>query len=224
MEKAKKKWSLTALATDVVIFTVQSNQLKVLLIKMKKEPYMSAWAVPGGLVNPNESVDQAAKRHLSAKTGVYDVYLEQLYTFGEVKRDPYGRVVAVAYFALIPSAGLVLKTTEKYSNVAWVPVKKLPSLAYDHKEIICVAVERLKAKLGYTTISYSLLPKEFSLSELQNVYEIILGKDLDKRNFRKKILARGLVQATGEVRRGEASRPAALFAFKKRISQLVDLL
>ncbi len=224
MAKAQKKWSMTALATDVVIFTVQGNQLKVLLIKMKKEPYLGMWAVPGGLVNPDESVDQAAKRHLSAKTGVHDVYLEQLYTFGDVKRDPYGRVVAVAYFALIPSSGLTLKTTEKYSDVMWIPVKKLPALAYDHKEIIRVAVNRLKAKLGYTTISYSLLSKEFSFSELQSVYEIILGKDMDKRNFRKKILARGLVQATGAIRRGEASRPAALFAFKKRISQLIDLL
>jgi len=182
------------------------------------------WAIPGGLVKSNESVEQAAKRHLSVKTGVHDVYLEQLYTFGDIQRDPYGRVVSVAYFALIPNSGVTLKTTEKYTDIMWISIKKLPRLAYDHKEIIRVAVQRLKAKLGYTTISYSLLPKEFTLSELQNVYEIILGKNLDKRNFRRKILERGLVQTTGKVRRGEASRPAALFAFKKRIPQLVELL
>jgi 8-oxo-dGTP diphosphatase len=224
MKKTHASFQLTALATDVVIFTIQKNQLQVLLIEMKKDPFLGMWAIPGGLVDVDESVDQAAGRHLLAKTGVKNVYLEQLYTFGDVRRDPYGRVVSVAYFALIPHKGISLKTTHEYGGVAWFPVHKLPKLAYDHKEMIRTAVDRLKAKLGYTTISYSLLPREFSLSELQQVYEIILGKTLDKRNFRRKILDRGLVRTTGNVRRGETSRPAALFAFKKRVPQLIELL
>lgn len=212
------------LATDIVIFTIQDGKLKVLLIKMTREPYIGSWAIPGGLIAPDESADEAALRHLRAKTNVKDVYLEQLYTFGSVNRDPRGRVVSVAYFALIPSTNISLKTTEDYGGIDWFPVKKLPELAYDHREIIAKAVDRLKSKLAYSTISYSLLPKEFSLSELQTVYEVILARHLDKRNFRKKILSLGLIRSTGKKRRGDANRPAELYTFKKRIPEFVDIL
>jgi len=216
MKKVIKKYTFAVIATDVVIFTVQEGQLKVLLIQMKKPPFTGRWAAPGGLVKPDESVESSAKRQLLAKTGVRNIYLEQLYTFGEVNRDPFGRVVSVAYFALIPYGGFQLQTTKEYEDVAWFPVKILPRLAYDHREIIRYAIERLKSKLEYTNVVYSLLPREFTLSELQGLYEIILDKKLDKRNFRKRVLSLPLLKKLGKKRGGDANRPAELYSFVRR--------
>ena len=224
MIKVQQKYKFAVIATDVVIFTIIQSKLHVLLIKMKKKPFQSCWAAPGGLVKPLESVDQAAKRHLFAKSGVKNVYLEQLYTFGKIKRDPFGRVVSVAYFALIPLKGLKLKTTDEYADIKWFPITKLPKLAYDHKEMIKFAIERLRAKLEYTNIVYSLLPKKFTLTDLQNTYETILKRKLDKRNFRKKILSLNLISKTGRKQKGEAYRPAALYKFRKRKMQIVKIL
>jgi 8-oxo-dGTP diphosphatase len=224
MAKVEKKFKFTVLATDVVIFTIKDNKLQVLLIKMKKDPFTSHWAVPGGLVNPQESLEKSAQKQLLLKSGLKGVYLEQLYTFGKINRDPFGRVVSVAYFALVPSENLALKTSQEYAGVDWFGVDKLPQLAYDHAEIIALAKERLQAKLGYTNIIYSLLPKRFSLGDLQSVYEIILGKKIDKRNFRKKIFALKLVKKTGEERRGDAFRPAELYKFVSRRPAVVQIL
>lgn len=224
MTNVAKKYKFAVIATDIAIFTVQEGQLKVLLIRMKKAPFRGKWASPGGLVRPDESVDQAAKRHLVAKTGVRNVYLEQLYTFGKVHRDPFGRVVSVAYFALIPSAGIRLKTTQDYGDVAWFPVRKLPKLAYDHVEIVRHALARLQAKLEYTNIAYSLLLNEFTLTDLQQIYEIILDKKFDKRNFRKKILSLHLLKTLGKKRRGSANRPAELYGFAQRKPMKVQIL
>lgn len=224
MANIKKKYKFAVIATDVVIFTVRDGCLQALLIKMKKRPFTDCWAAPGGLVKPEESVDEAAKRHLYMKTGVKNVYLEQLYTFGKVNRDPFGRVVSVAYYALIPSAGLQLKTTDEYGEVSWFPVNRLPKLAYDHAEVIHCAIQRLKDRLGYTNVVYSLMPREFTLGELQKIYEIILNKKLDKRNFRKKIFSLGLVKKTGKKRVGEANRPAELFVFTSRQLQRFKIL
>jgi len=209
----KKRYQFAVIATDVVIFTVDKGVLKTLLIQMKKHPYENFWAAAGGLVLPTESVDHGAARTLKEKTGLRDVYLEQLYTFGKVDRDPFGRVVSVAYFALITNSGSNLQTTSEYKNLKWFDVKKLPALAYDHKEIIATALQRLKSKLEYTNIVYSLLPKEFTLSELQQIYEIILGKHLDKRNFRKKVVLLQLVKSLSKKKLGNAHRPARLFSF-----------
>jgi len=219
-----KKYKFAVIAVDVVIFTVFQNDLQVLLIKMKKKPFSGMWAVSGGLVKPNESVDNAAKRHLAQKTGVKNVYLEQLYTFGKPERDPFGRVVSVAYMALIPSADTKLKTTKEYEDVKWFNVNKLPRLAYDHQEIIRYAVSRLQAKLGYTNIAYSLLPSKFTLGELQKIYEIILDKKVDKRNFRKKITRLGILRRLREKRAGSPSRPAELYAFTSRRAQITEIL
>ena len=224
MAKTSKKYKYAVISTDIAILTILNNELSILLIKMKKSPYIGSWAVPGGLVKSDESVDDSAKRHLHAKSGIKGVYLEQLYTFGKVGRDPFGRVVSVAYFALIPKEGVKLKTTKEYEGVKWFPVKKLPKLAYDHKEIIETAAERLKSKLEYTNIIYSLLPEEFTLSELQKNYEIILNKKLDKRNFRKKILSTGLIKKTSRSKIGEAHRPAILYKFIDRKVKLVQIL
>lgn len=220
----KPKYPYAVIATDVVVFTVFEKTLQVLLIKMKKQPFDGLWAAPGGLVQRGESVDASAQRQLVSKTGVKDVYLEQLYTFGDVSRDPFGRVVSVAYFALIPNAGIKLYTTNEYADIAWFPVKKLPGLAYDHKKIIKTAVSRLISKLEYTNVVYSLLPNNFTLTELQDVYEIILDKKLDKRNFRKKILSLKLIKKTGKKKVGEGGRPAELFCFATRAPQTVEMI
>ncbi len=212
------------IATDVVILTIEDNLLKVLLIEMKKRPYSKHWALPGGLVQPNESLDKAANRHLAEKAGVKDAYLEQLYAFGDVDRDPFGRVVSVAYMALVASSGLKLKTTKEYVDVKWFSINRLPLLAYDHKKIIAYAIARLRAKLEYTNIVYSLLPTEFTLSSPQNIYEIICGKKMDKRNFRKKLLSLGLIRAQGRKERGRANRPPELYSFTKRSPQIVQIL
>jgi 8-oxo-dGTP diphosphatase len=185
MSNPEKKYKFAVIAADVVIFSLINDELQALLIRMKKSPYAGYWAAPGGLVKPEESVDEAAKRHLFTKTGVKDVYLEQLYTFGEVARDPFGRVVSVAYFALIPTSGLKLKTTDEYEEVKWFAVSDLPKLAYDHRKIIEMAIKRLRSQLEYSNIVYSLMPAEFTLPELQKTYEIIL-----KKNFIKEIFAR----------------------------------
>jgi len=224
MLKIKKKYSFAVIATDVVIFTVHAGVLKVLFINMKKKPYTGAWALPGGLIRGEESLDQAALRHLKQKAGVGDAYLEQLATFGEVDRDPFGRVVSVAYMALISQEGVRLKTTEEYSDVRWFPVKHLPALAYDHAEIVKYALARLRTKLEYSNAVYSLLPREFTLSDLQGIYEIILGKKLDKRNFRKKILALGILRNIDRKKVGTPNRPAALYSFVKRTPAVVKIL
>jgi len=220
----KKKYKFVVIATDVVIFTLKEGQLQVLLIKMKKAPYEKYWALPGGMIKAKESINEAAKKHLFNKTGVKNVYLEQLYTFGRADRDPFGRVVSVAYFALMPFNGLKLKTTREYSEVNWFPVERLPLLAYDHREMITLAKKRLQAKLSYTNIVYSLLSKEFTLSDLQKVYEMILGKKLDKRNFCKKIFALKLLKKTGAERRGKAFRPAKLYEFVRRQLEVIQIL
>lgn len=224
MNKSQKKYKFAVIASDVAILTVKNKQLQVLLIKMKKEPFTGLWALPGGLVKPNESVDHAASRLLKEKSGISKVYLEQLYTFGQVARDPFGRVVSVAYFALIPNEGIQLSTTEEYEDVSWFPVTKLPQLAYDHRDIILTALDRLKGKLGYTNIVYGLLMEEFTLPQMQHVYEVILGRKLDKRNFRKKIQALRIIKKTNRKETGSTNRPAALYTFIDKKPQIVDML
>lgn len=219
-----KKYKFTLVATDTVIFTLKDNKLQALLIKMKKSPYRDDWAVPGGMIKPREAVDDAAKRILKEKAGIKDVYLEQLYTFGKVNRDPFGRVVSVAYFALIPGDNLSLKTTKEYGDIRWFSVNKLPRLAYDHETIIHCAVKRLQNKLSYSNIVYSLLPDEFTLGEIQKTYEIILGKKLDKRNFRKKLFSLNLVRSIGKEKRGMANRPAVLHAFTSRKLKMMEII
>lgn len=211
-------------ATDAVIFTVRGGELMALLIQMKKTPYTGMWAVPGGLIEQNETSEDAARRILKTQTGVTDAHLEQLATFDDPKRDRLGRVISVAYVALVSSEHVELKTTEKYLDVRWWPVRKLPALAYDHKGILTVAVSRLRAKLEYTNVAWSLLPKEFTLSQLQEVYEIILSRSLDKRNFRRKVLDLKLVEPTGKKSAGGAHRPAELFKFKQRKMEYVDVM
>lgn len=216
------KYQDIKVAVDVVILTIKNGQLHALLIQMKKKPFFKRWAFPGGLIKKTENLDQAARRELQEKTGVKNVYLEQLYTFGEVGRDPFGRVISIAYFALILEPKKLI-TTRKYLDVKFWPVNKLPRLAYDHTKIADYALKRLRAKLEYSNVAWSLLPRQFSLGELQKVYEIILGKKLDKRNFRKKVESLGLLVYTGKKNRGY-HRPAKLYRFRTTKLKLVQVI
>ncbi len=211
-------------AVDNCIFTVKDNALHLLLIQMKKEPLAGLWALPGGLIQDAETLDAAAVRILEEETGLTDVYLEQLYTFGRPDRDPFGRVISVAYFALIPAGKGELRTSPKYAGVRWWKFSRLPKLAYDHNEIAAYAKKRLEWKLEYTNVAWSLLPSKFTLSELQAVYESVLGHALDKRNFRKKILALDLIESIGETVLRGAHRPAMLYRFTSRKTRIVDIL
>lgn len=212
-------------AVDLIIFTIKDEKLQTALVQMKKKPFEGMWAFPGGLVRVGESLDEAARRELAEKTGLLNVYLEQLFSFGDPRRDPYSHVVSVAYFALIPSTKVVLRTNEtKYSAIAWFPMDKLPKLAYDHEKMAKYALQRLRWKLEYTNVVYSLMPRYFTLGELQRVYEIILGKKLDKRNFRKKILHLGLVKKTKKVKSGGVHRPAALYEFTSLSPRVIEVL
>ena len=210
-------------AVDAVLFTITERVLKTLLVKIKRGLFIGQWAFPGGLVQVGESLEAAAYRELYEKTGVQDLYLEQLYTFGDVSRDPTAHTVAVAYFALVPPGEPALTQGEKYADIDWFPVQALPALAYDHNAMAEYALQRLQAKLSYTNIVYSLLPREFTLGELQEIYEVILHKPLDRRNFRRKILTLGLLKPLQKARRG-AHRPAALFAFTRRRPMNVEVL
>jgi 8-oxo-dGTP diphosphatase len=206
---------------DIVIFTIQSSTLKVLLVKRRIPPFAGQFAIPGGFIHEDENLEQAALRELKEETGVADLYLEQLYSFGDVDRDPRGRVITVAYFALI-SADRQLKAGSDAAEAKWWAMDDLPPLAFDHAKILNYALERLRNKLEYTTVGFQLLPEKFTLTELQEVYEAILGKKLDKRNFRRKMSLLKILKPTREFRRG-GRRPARLFRFvAARFEKLKD--
>jgi len=207
---------------DIVIFTIQSEELKVLLVKRGIPPFKGQLALPGGFVHEDESLDEAAMRELREETGVSDVFLEQLYSFGEPGRDPRERIITVAYYALISADRSQLAAGTDTTEAAWWPVSKLPALAFDHRKILDYALERLRNKLEYTTVGFQLLPAKFSLTELQGVYEAILGKKLDKRNFRRKIELLKILKPIAEYRRG-GQRPARLYRFAAaRFEKLKD--
>ncbi len=206
-----------AVAVDVAVFTVLDRALQALLVRVERGVFAGGWALPGGRVRADETLERAARRLLAAETGVRGIYLEQLYTFGHPERDPHGRVVSVAYFALIPHGG------RTFPDAAWRPVARLPRLAYDHRAVVRTALARLRAKLAYTNLVYTLLPPSFTLGELQEMYEAIRGRRFDRRNFRKKILSLGLLARAGGVRRGP-HRPAALYAFRRRRPMMIEIL
>jgi 8-oxo-dGTP diphosphatase len=204
-----------AVTTDIVIFTLRDQELKILLVKRRCEPFKGDWALPGGFVHGDESLDEGAKRELEEETGVRDVYLEQLYTYGEPDRDPRERVITVAYFALIASDKIEIRAASDAEAVAWFGMNEIPKLAFDHSTIIKTAHQRLVAKLDYSTIAFQFMAEEFTLSELQEVYESILQSEVDKRNFRKWVLALERIEETGEMKRSGPHRPAKLYRIKE---------
>ena len=198
---------------DIVVFTVHEQTLQVLLIERGIDPFKGRYALPGGFVRTEETLEQAAFRELLEETGTKDVYLEQLYTFGDPHRDPRGRVVTVAYYALVPTDKSPLLAGTDAATAGWYPVSALPPLAFDHKKIVEYAVDRLRNKLEYTNVGFQLLPAKFTLSALQALHEAILGKLLDKRNFRRKVLGLGLVKPSKEMQ-ATGRKPAQLFSFR----------
>lgn len=200
-----------AVTTDIVIFTIRRQQLELLLIRRADDPFKDSWALPGGFIEIDEDLEHCALRELGEETGVTGVYLEQLYTFGAPGRDPRERVISVAWYALVPPDRTNIRAASDAREVAWFEVRQLPPLAFDHKDIVALAHQRLSAKLNYSTIALQFMPGKFTLSELQQVYESILGTTLDKRNFRKRVAALGCVRETGEHRRDGKHRPARLF-------------
>ncbi|WP_420640929.1 NUDIX hydrolase [Candidatus Leptofilum sp.] len=204
-----------SVTVDVVIFSLVKNKLKVLLIKRQAPPFANMWAIPGSFVRIDESLEEAAVRALADETGVEDVYTEQLYTFGNPERDPRTRVITVAYFALVPHDAIHHKAGHDASETSWFAISQLPSLAFDHAEIVEYAHTRLRYKLEYSSVGFELLPDVFTLSELQKAYEIILGEALDKRNFRRKILSAEILEETGEKKKESEGRPAMLYRYRK---------
>jgi 8-oxo-dGTP diphosphatase len=215
-----------SVTVDIIIFSVKDNQLKVLLIKRNIEPFKNMWAIPGGFVKIEESLEDAAKRELEEETGVKEVYLEQLYTFGEPKRDPRGRVITVSYFALINSeqSEQKLNATTDVSEAKWFSIKELPLLAFDHDKILKYAIQRLKWKFGYTPIVFSLLPKKFKIPQIKKIYDIVFDKEFDKRNFIKKLLLLDILEETEETEENVPYRPAKFYTLKKEIPEIIEII
>lgn len=203
-----------AVTTDVVLFTIRDERLELLLIRRAGEPYRDHWALPGGFVDIDEDMDACALRELEEETGVTGVYLEQLYTFGAPGRDPRERVISVAYYALVPPDRVNIRAASDARAVAWFQLGRLPRLAFDHEQIVSMAHQRLVSKLQYSTIALQFMPESFTLGELQKVYETIMGETLDKRNFRKRVMALNCLKDTGQRRRNGNHRPARLYAVK----------
>ncbi len=240
-QREASRFDRPSVTVDVVILTLREGHLQALLAKRKEHPFLNYWSLPGGFVQINESLEEAALRVLRQKAGLEGrvggagreglgqppVYLEQLYTFGRPERDPRGRVISVAYYALVEASFLQeipeermlfrLRLVEEEGRAEIFDGKhKRYSLAFDHAEILAVAIQRVRGKLGYTAIGFELLPERFTLRELQHVYESILQRKLNKDSFRRKMLASGLLQATGELEKGTGFRPAELYRFRRK--------
>jgi len=205
-----------ALTVDCVVFGLDDEDLKVLLIQRDLAPFEGRWALPGGFVHVDESVADAARRELAEETGISDVFLEQLYTVGTLGRDPRERVVTVAYYALVKLSDHKVQAATDARNAAWFGVDDLPDLAFDHDEILPMALERLRGKVRYQPIGFELLPKKFALRQLQHLYEAVLDRPLDKRNFRKKIVKMGILVDLDEIETDVAHRAARLYSFDKK--------
>ncbi len=205
-----------ALTVDCVVFGLDDEELKVMLIQRGLAPFEGKWALPGGFVHVDETLEEAARRELEEETGLHKVFLEQLYTFGAVDRDPRERVVSVAYYALVKLSDHKVQAATDARDAAWFGVHDVPSLAFDHADILQMALERLRGKLRYQPVGFELLPKKFTLSQLQHLYELVLERVLDKRNFRKRVLAMDLLIETDEVEQDVSHRAARLFRFDER--------
>ena len=203
-----------SVTVDIVMFSLHED-LRVLLIQRKYDPYQGAWAIPGGFVHMDESLEEAARRELMEETAVSNVYLEQLFTFGDPGRDPRTRVITIAYIALVPHDAIQPQAGDDAAKADWFSLTELPNLAFDHQKIINYALTRLRYKLEYTTVGFELLPDQFTLTELQRAYELILDEKLDKRNFRSKIATAKILEESGKMKQEGKGRPAKLYQYRQ---------
>lgn len=221
----QNKSSVIKVAVDAIVFGYSKQDgVSVLLIQRKYEPFKNSWAIPGGFVLEDESLEEAVTRELMEETGISVNYLEQLYTFGEPKRDPRQRIIAVAYFGLVKASQYQeLKASTDAENAKWFSIKKLPALAFDHKQILQVAIERLRAKVRYQPVGFELLDKKFPFSDLEKLYTALLDKEINRRNFSKKILSFDFLEETGELSKPEGKgRPSKMYQFnQKRYKELL---
>ena len=210
------KYARPAVTADCVVFGLDEEDLKVLLIQRGIKPFKGQWALPGGFARVGEALEETARRELEEETGLTEVFLEQLYTFSDPKRDPREHVVTVAYYALVKLSDHKVHAATDARNAAWFGVEDIPPLAFDHDLILKTAHERLRGKIRYQPIGFELLPQRFPLRMLQAVYEKILDRSLDKRNFRKKILGMGVLDELEEIETDVSHRAARLYRFNKK--------
>ena len=212
-----------AVTTDCVIFGFDAGELKVLLIERGIEPYKDKWALPGGFIDMDEDAEACARRKLKDETALENIFIEQLFTFSRVDRDPRCRVISIAYYALVKLSDYYAHAGVDTNKVRWFPLSEVPVLAFDHAEIVKTALERLKGKISYRPIGFELLPERFTLPELHQLYEIVLQTKLDRRNFRKKMLSFGLLIDENELVSGAPNRAPKLYRFdKKKYSELSE--
>jgi 8-oxo-dGTP diphosphatase len=205
-----------AVTTDCVIFGFDAGELKLLLIERGIEPFKGKWAFPGGFLNMEENTEECARRELFEETGIENVFIEQLYTFSDVDRDPRGRVITVSYYALVKLSDYKIQAGDDAESAKWFPISQVPPLAFDHDRILRIALNRLRGKIRYQPIGFELLPEKFTMPELQNLYESVLEMQLDRRNFRKKILDTGLLIDHNESMKGVPHKGAKYFSFNKK--------
>lgn len=223
MLRSRKEQNIL-ISIDNVIFTIINEKLQILLVSRPIEPYKGLRSLPWGFVGDKETLEETAYKKLEEKTSVKDIYLEQLYTFSDVKRDPRGRIITTAYMSLVSRENLTLKDSPSWRESKFFPVSALPKLGFDHKEIIEYAIKRLKWKLEYTNIAQYILPEKFTFTQLQNVYEIVLNQKFDVRNFRKKINSLWIIEETWEKEIWNQYRPARLFRFTNKNIEIVDVI
>lgn len=219
MVKQFHQYSNPALAVDLIVFGYSENELSVLLLNRKEEPYKNGWVLPGAFLQMEETFQDVCIRVLKTKLGISEIYFEQLYSFDKPGRDPRGRAVSVAYYALVNPQKFSLTAGIMANDVKWFPVQKLPKLGFDHKEIFKAAMNRLKAKILYHPAGFELLDEEFTMTELHDLYECILGIEIDRRNFRRKILDSNYIITTGKKREGLKNRHPDLYVFNKQLTQ-----
>lgn len=217
MNKPFHQYKNPSLATDIVVFGYHEGQLSVLLLNRKEAPFKDEWTLPGGFLQMEETLQQVCHRILKTKIGIDNLFLEQLYSFDAMDRDPRGRVISISYYALINPKKFEIVAGQMANDVQWFPVEKMPKLGFDHKAIFKMALQRLKAKILYYPLGFELLNDTFTMPELHELYECILGMEIDRRNFRRKILDSKYIIATGQKREGLKNRHPDLYRFNKQL-------
>lgn len=214
-EKYTYAYPRPAVTVDCVIFGFDKNQLKVLLTKRAIQPFLGKWAFPGGFIQEEETAEDCALRKLREEAGLQNIFLEQLYTFSDLARDPRGRVISIAYYALVKPEAYMLKAGVDIEAVRWFGIDENKDLAFDHMQILHTAIERLKGKIRYQPIGFELLPEQFTLPDLHNLYETVLQRSIDRGNFRKKILSMGLLIDHSDKQKDRRARAAKIYSFDR---------